>query len=66
MADFDSTIRRVESSRPSQALTQLKMVCNYITKSQLNTGFPAFFAASSCPENSNLREKFPKVSSPYA
>jgi hypothetical protein len=42
------------------------MVCNYITKSQLNTGFPAFFAASSCPENSNLREKFPKVSSPYA
>jgi hypothetical protein len=28
--DFDSTMRRFESSRPSQALSQLKIVPSYI------------------------------------
>ena len=48
--DFDSTIRRFESSRPSQAFAQLKIVRNHITKSPLNTGFLAFCAASPRPE----------------
>jgi hypothetical protein len=44
--DFDSTMRRFESSRPSQAVTQLKMVCNQVAERLPNKGFLALFAMS--------------------
>src|SRR5690349_8271110 len=41
--DFDSTIRRFESSRPSQALSQLKTVYTYIAKGpEKSLAFPYY------------------------
>ena len=63
--DFDSTIRRFESSRPSQPLAQRKIVCTFVTKSPQNKAFLAFCEMSPDTEMGNYREKLPKVSGRY-
>ena len=53
-ADFDSAIRRFDPSRPSHAVTQLRIVYAYIAKSLQNRGFFAFLAVSPSYQNRQL------------
>jgi hypothetical protein len=60
--DFDSTIRRFESSRPSQAVTQLKIVGRQIQEVPANWGFSELYVLLYTPKLNNLSAKLPIVS----
>ena len=59
-SDFDSAIRRFDSSRPSQAAYQLEIVCAKMAESPQNTGFFEFAAVSLDSKNPQLSRENPE------